>query len=97
MRLVIADTSPIRYLVQINQIELLHRLFESVSIPREVAAELSDASAPAAVQSWIRDAPAWLKVMEALTTDDPVLKALDPGERAAITLGLALKARFDSH
>lgn len=76
MRLVIADTSPIRYLVQIDQIELLHRLFESVAIPKEVAAELSDPSAPAPVQSWIREAPVWLKVMEAVATNDPVLKTL---------------------
>ena len=36
MRLVIADTSPLRYLVQINQIELLPRLFEKVFIPSVV-------------------------------------------------------------
>ena len=32
MRLVIADTSPIRYLVQIGQIDLLSLLFDSISI-----------------------------------------------------------------
>jgi predicted nucleic acid-binding protein len=92
MRLVIADISPIRYLAQIGQIELLHRLFESVSIPREVAAELNDPSAPAVVQSWIQNAPVWLKVRESAATDDPALKALDPGERSAIELGMALNA-----
>lgn len=32
MRLVVADTSPLRYLVQIGQIELLPRLFEKIFI-----------------------------------------------------------------
>jgi predicted nucleic acid-binding protein len=46
MLLVIADTSPIRYLVQIGHIDLLHSLFQTVSIPTGVAGELSDPSAP---------------------------------------------------
>ena len=33
MRLVVADTSPLRYLVQIDRIELLPRLFEKIFIP----------------------------------------------------------------
>lgn len=92
MLLVIADTSPIRYLVQIGHVEFLHLLFESVSIPVEVADELRDSSAPASVQSWMSQSPAWLNVLEASETDDPVLQALDAGERSAIALGIALKA-----
>lgn len=90
MLLVIADTSPIRYLVQIGQIDLLCRLFENVSIPIEVAEELRDPSAPFAVQLWIKDPPAWLKEFGEI--DDPELKTLDPGERSAIALGISLKA-----
>jgi len=92
MLLVIADTSPIRYLVQIGQIDLLCQLFEKVSIPIEVAEELRHPSAPSAVQSWINEPPAWLNVQEVSEIDDPELKALDPGERSAITLGISLKA-----
>jgi predicted nucleic acid-binding protein len=92
MRLVIADTSPIRYLVQIGHIDLLRRLFETVSIPIEVARELGDPSAPLTVQEWIESPPTWLHVLEAVDNDDPSLAALDPGERAAISLGIALKA-----
>ena len=40
MRLVVADTSPLRYLAQINEIELLPRLFENVFIPSIVRDEL---------------------------------------------------------
>jgi len=53
MLLVVADTSPIRYLVQIGHIDLLPRLFEKVLIPGVVADELRHPSAPQAVQSWM--------------------------------------------
>lgn len=90
--LVIADTSPIRYLIQIGHIDLLHRLFATVTIPVEVARELGDPSAPHAVQAWIKSPPAWLRVLYAVAYDDPALSNLDPGERSAIALGIALKA-----
>lgn len=92
MLLVVADTSPIRYLVQVGHVDLLHRLFGAVVIPTEVARELSDASAPPAVQVWIKSSPTWLRVLDAVGGDDPALSNLDPGERAAIALGIALKA-----
>lgn len=92
MLLVIADTSPIRYLIQIGHVSLLHSLFAAVSIPTEVARELGDLSAPPAVQAWIESPPAWLSVLDAVGNDDPALAALDPGERSAIALGIALKA-----
>ena len=37
MLLVVADTSPLRYLVQIEQINLLPRLFEKIFLPSVVA------------------------------------------------------------
>ncbi len=92
MLLVVADTSPIRYLIQIGEVELLHRLFETVSIPREVARELADSSAPLLVQEWIKTPPAWASVCDTPMIDDPALQALDSGECAAIALGLFLKA-----
>lgn len=92
MLLVIADTSPIRYLVKIGHIDLLHSLFQTASIPAEVARELGDPSAPPAVQAWIGTPPCWLSIHDAAGIDDPALNALDPGERAAIALGISLKA-----
>jgi predicted nucleic acid-binding protein len=92
MLLVIADTSPIRYLVLVGHIDLLHHLFPAVTIPVEVARELADPSAPSAVQAWIKHPPAWLSVVEAVDTEDPELCNLDPGERAAISLGVRLQA-----
>jgi predicted nucleic acid-binding protein len=92
MRLVVADTSPIRYLVRIGQIDLLPRLFERIFLPSVVADELRHPSAPAAVRDWMQRPQEWLEVLPVADLDDPALRALDEGERSAIALGLSLKA-----
>jgi predicted nucleic acid-binding protein len=53
MRLVVADTSPIRYPVQIGQIDLLPSLFEKIFLPLVVADGLRHPSAPPAVRDWM--------------------------------------------
>lgn len=90
--LVVSNTSPISYLVAINQINLLHRLFENIIIPETVRDELSSPKAPLAVQSWIASPPSWLHVQALSFSQDPELQKLDAGERAAISLAQALKA-----
>jgi predicted nucleic acid-binding protein len=92
MRLVVADTSPLRYLVQIDEIDLLPKLFENIFIPTIVCHELSHRSAPEAVRNWIGSRPGWLEITEVRVGDDPSLIMLDEGERAAIALGLSLSA-----
>jgi predicted nucleic acid-binding protein len=52
MKVVVADTSPINYLVWIGEVDLLPRLYGSVLIPDIAAAELCDPDAPAAVVKW---------------------------------------------
>jgi predicted nucleic acid-binding protein len=42
MTVVVADTSPLNYLVLIGQIEILRRLYGTVLVPPEVLAELAD-------------------------------------------------------
>src|SRR5712691_1618740 len=87
MTVVVADTSPLNYLVLIGQIEILPALYSSVLVPPEVLAELADGSAPPQVLDWIRSQPEWLEV-RAVREDqnDPTLQQIDPGERAAILL-----------
>jgi predicted nucleic acid-binding protein len=92
--IVIADTSPIRYLAQIGLLELLPRLFESIAIPEEVALELRNASAPLVVREWMGEPPEWLRVLAAGSNEDQRLDVLDTGERAAIVLGISLSARL---
>jgi predicted nucleic acid-binding protein len=92
MRLVVADTSPLRYLVQIDQIELLPRLFEKISVPSVVCDELRHPSAPEAVRNWMSSRPDWLEVSVVGARADPSLGALDEGEKSAIALALSLSA-----
>jgi predicted nucleic acid-binding protein len=51
VRLIIADTGPINYLVLIGSIDLLPILFERVILPSAVQAELSDPDAPPLVRN----------------------------------------------
>jgi hypothetical protein len=53
VRLIIADTGPINYLVLIGSIDLLPILFENVILPSAVRAELTDPDAPPSVRNWI--------------------------------------------
>jgi predicted nucleic acid-binding protein len=51
VRIVIADTGPINYLVLIGQSEILPALFEKVIIPAAVRDELARAEVPGAVRN----------------------------------------------
>jgi predicted nucleic acid-binding protein len=94
MRLVVADTGPINYLVLIDAIGALPNLFERIFIPAAVEAELIDAEAPEEVRTWIGQAPAWLEVRPNPEPANSSLdeRDLDEGERAAIALARAVSA-----
>jgi predicted nucleic acid-binding protein len=94
MRLVVADTGPLNYLVLIEAIDVLPKLFETIFVPRAVHDELAHADAPATVRAWIAQLPAWLEVRPNpdWNTNDATGAALDEGERAAIALALAIGA-----
>lgn len=90
--IVIADTSPLNYLILINHVDLLAALFGRILVPQTVFEELGRAETPAAVREWIAKPPQWLEVRSAPKSADPGLNALDPGERDAIILALELPA-----
>jgi predicted nucleic acid-binding protein len=92
VRVVVADTGPLQYLVLIEAIDLLPRLFEAVSVPDIVRDELRHAHTPPAVRSWIESRPSWLQVVPSPPVEGLPLPALDDGERAAIALALSLRA-----
>lgn len=85
--IVVADTSPINYLVLIEEIEILTKMYGTVVVPHAVREELLRPSAPEPVRIWTGLPPAWLKVQRPLTAPDPSLAALDLGERDAILRG----------
>jgi predicted nucleic acid-binding protein len=90
--IVVADTSPINYLVLIEEIDILAKMYGSVVIPRAVREELLRPSAPEVVRTWIVQLPAWLEVRSPVNLPDASLVSLDPGERDAIMLALELPA-----
>jgi len=94
MRLVVADTSPLNYLILIGQIEILPALFEKVFVPQIVRNELQH-EAPESVRRWIAMPPSWLEIVpEKHESDEPDLLLLDDGERAAILLAIRIGAEL---
>ena len=90
--IVVADTSPINYLILIQEIEILSKMYGTVVIPQTVREELVRPSAPQLVRSWIDHVPIWLEVRSPLAMPDSSLAKLDAGERDAITLATELHA-----
>jgi predicted nucleic acid-binding protein len=90
--IVIADTSPLNYLVLIGEQELLPALFGKIIIPEAVFRELQAAAAPQAVQNWSAQSPKWLDIRKAAKKPDRSLTHLDEGEREAIQLAEELGA-----
>jgi predicted nucleic acid-binding protein len=92
VRVVVADTGPLQYLLLIGQIELLPKLYGDVTVPTAVHGELEHRAAPEVVRHWAAAPPAWVTIVSAPASGDPRLQRLDAGEAAAITLALALPA-----
>ena len=92
MRIVVADTGPLQYLILIGHIDILPRLFESITIPRVVQKEMLHPAAPQAVRIWAEAPPSWLAVAPDVPESDATLQKLGAGEHAAIMLALVIKA-----
>ena len=92
MRLVVADTSPLFYLLSIDHIDVLPQLFGTVFVPEAVHKELCHPLAPTVVREWAAQLPEWVDVMRVELLDDALLQPLGAGERAAITLALSMPA-----
>jgi predicted nucleic acid-binding protein len=90
--IVIADTSPINYLIEISEVEVLPALYRRVLVPPSVCAELQRARASGRVRTWIAQPPPWLEVRAPTGSPDAQLARLDAGERDAILLAEELGA-----
>lgn len=95
MKVVVADSSPVNYLVLIGQIEILQQLYSGILLPSAVFYELTAPAAPRPVSDWVRKHPSWVKIQETVP-ELSIFSKLDPfdldaGEKAA--LALALDAR----
>jgi len=94
---VVADTTPLNYLILIEAVEVLPVLFHRICVPEAVAEEMSRPAAPNRVRSWIASPPAWFEMCssEELMRDLPkAFRPLHSGERAALALALNLECDF---
>lgn len=90
--IVVADASPLRYLILIEHVHVLPALYGPVLVPPAVVDELNQERTPALVKTWLSNVPEWLYVqapMRALTSSPAFLGA---GEREAIALAAELSA-----
>jgi predicted nucleic acid-binding protein len=90
--IVVADTSPLCYLLLISHIDLLKTMFGRVSVPQAVRDELSADGAPDIVRNWVTQMPDWINVHNVMTEQDKSLDRLHRGEREAILLAGHLNA-----
>jgi len=90
--IVVADTSPLNYLVLLGYIKVVPEIYGEVLIPQAVLDELQDSEAPAEVRAWLSTPPPWLKISSTSYQADPLLDLLDRGERDAILLAESVKA-----
>lgn len=89
--IVVADTSPLPYLVVIERERLLPALYGRVFIPPAVAEELDGESTPDVVRAWLARTPGWLEIRQPSRSLPPEVD-LDRGEREAIALAEELGA-----
>jgi predicted nucleic acid-binding protein len=93
--LIVADTSPINYLILIQHEMLLPTLYTQVIIPPAVLRELEDPETPEPVRTWVSYPPAWFEIR---TPEQPLAATTFPdlgaGEREAIVLAEELQADF---
>lgn len=88
--IVVADTSPLNYLILIEEIDLLFALFGHVLLPQAVFQELQHPKTSPKVSEWVAHHPPWVQVLTPNPATNDELIRLDPGEREAIQLALEL-------
>src|SRR5579864_2547983 len=88
----VSNTTPLRYLIAIEQEHLLGQLFEKVFAPTAVYEELTDLRTPEVVRRRVQSLPEWLEVRTVQETPaDRFPVTLHRGERQAILLTEALQ------
>lgn len=90
--IVVADTSPLRYLILIDHMHVLPALFGEVFVPPAVVSELSTERTPEEVRRWLANKPTWLRVQSPREALIQLRDVIDEGEREALSLAVEMKA-----
>jgi predicted nucleic acid-binding protein len=84
--IVVADTSPLNYLIGIGCDHVLPALYGRLLLPSAVMRELNHLRAPSSVKAWLNSVPDGIEVCDPPATPDPTLGFLHDGEREAIQI-----------
>ena len=90
--IVVADTSPLNYLILLGYVDLLRGIYGRVLVPDAVLIEMQHADAPDAVSAWASAPPAWIEQVCVTRIDPTLAKELGAGEREAISLAMEVRA-----
>jgi predicted nucleic acid-binding protein len=89
--IVVADTTPLQYLILIQYEHILPALYGQVVVPPAVVEELRRDETPQPVRDWLKNAPDWLEVRGPRETGRSSVP-LGAGELEAIALAEELRA-----
>ena len=90
--IVVADASPLRYLILIEHVDVLPALYGRVIVPPAVVTELTREQTPTMVREWVSARPRWLHVQAPEQALPSLRDVLGPGEREAIALAAEVSA-----
>ena len=84
--IIVSDNSALSCLAELGELDLLHRLYGTVTITATVHQEARHPRAPEALRRFFDHPPAWIVVLPDVQPFLEETHALDPGEASAITL-----------
>jgi predicted nucleic acid-binding protein len=84
--IVVADTTPLNYLILIGHIDILEAQYGRILIPHAVNEEMLVPDTPVSVRAWAKNPPHWLEILSPSTARNSLPANLDHGETEAIQL-----------
>ena len=90
--IVVSDTTPIHYLILIDEESILSELFKRIVIPDAVIREMSHPNAPEQIRRWAANPPEWIEIEKPNEGLASGIVGLGAGETAAIALATDLRA-----
>jgi predicted nucleic acid-binding protein len=90
--IIVSDTTPLRYLIEIEETHILHALYGKIIIPQKVFDELQGQKTPLKVVRWVQNKPAWIEIRQADISLFTPQKYIHDGEHEAISLAIELNA-----
>ena len=92
--IIVSDTTPLHYLILIDEAELLPSLFDEIIVPSAVLQELSHERTPEKVFDWIQNRPAWVQIKSA--PEDVVRKITGLGKGETEAIAIAIEENADA-